>query len=511
MLLSSLSPEPSLLRFESATVETDQLIIEAVAVASEAKCPRCRQASRRIHSPYSRRPWDLPCMGLTVHLSMIVRRFWCLSPICSQRIFTERLGDILSSYARKRTRLLKALGSVVISVGGEAGSRLASQLSMGASSSTLLRLIGSMPMPDFATPEVLGVDDWALHKGQTYATVLVDLKKGLIIDLLPDTKSDTLSTWLRENHGVRIISRDRAGAYAKGGRDGSPEAEQVADRWHLVHNLGDALQRLLRTYRDETEAAAKRVINDQPETTPSAGDPSKPRRLNKEQVLSQQRYEARKAKYDKVKRLAEEGQSVSGIGREMGMVPRTVKKYLKEKEPRRWGGRRTPSTVEPYDKYLRERWNEGCENSRRLWDELKEHGFEGSHGAVKRYVSPWRGCLPSRVLSKAQRELQNMSPRQASWLLIQTRHPLSDERKAFRAALFELSPDLEQVSRHVKAFQDILSGRSKKTLSWWMEQAKKLGSELRSFVVGLKRVQKTPSPCQGVRDLQRGWSIGARP
>ncbi len=119
------------------------------------------------------------------------------------------------------------------------------KLQMGTSPDTVLRTVRRMTNPAVETPRCLGVDDFAFRRGHRYGTILVDLDHRKVIDLLEDREAETLKKWLQAHPGVEIITRDRAGADAQGATEGAPEAIQICDRWHLIKNLGEALERVL--------------------------------------------------------------------------------------------------------------------------------------------------------------------------------------------------------------------------------------------------------------------------
>jgi transposase len=209
-------------------------------------CPACGAASRRVHSRYRRKLDDLPREGLPVVILLETRRFFCVEEGCGRRIFTEQLPGTVARYARRSCRSSEALSWITLALGGRTGARLARQLGLLVSRSTLLRELhpraDAWPME---VPRVLGIDDWAWRKGHHYGTILCDLEKRKVIDLLPDRESETVLRWLRQHPGTEIVSRDRGGIYAEATRKAAPGAVQVANRWHLLRNLSEALKNAL--------------------------------------------------------------------------------------------------------------------------------------------------------------------------------------------------------------------------------------------------------------------------
>ena len=278
MFSAILLPDASGVEIEAVEVDQEraELVLTLHTTASQALCPVCHQVSHQVHSHYIRTLADLPCATLGVHWVLQVRRFFCRNEACTRKIFTERLPALAVPWSRRTQRLREVQSAIGIAVGGHLGAWLLSLLRMATSVDTLLRLIRKTPLPDGPTPRVLGVDDWAKHKGMTYGTLLVDLDRHQPVEVLPDRQAATLAAWLRAHPGVEIISRDRAGAYAEAAAQGAPNALQVADRWHLLKNLSDTLSRVLERYRRVLQRLTHPVCIPEPLSVPLELDGSSP-------------------------------------------------------------------------------------------------------------------------------------------------------------------------------------------------------------------------------------------
>ena len=268
-LLSRLLPQGAPLPLETSHLDevTAQLTWRVTSIQALVHCPVCRFPTRRLHSFYQRILADLPWAHLRVVLPLRVRKFFCANGRCSRRMFTERLPGVVAPWARRTARLLHWLVHMAVALGGAAGAQLSHGLGVVISRRTLLRVLRRLPVPLLATPTGLGVDGFAMRTRQTYGTGLIDLERRQPVALLPDRTADTFSAWLGEHPGVEVMARDRSKAYADGAHQGASEATQVADRFHLLQNLREALDQGFTTHGRALDAVND-LVRQQPMALP---------------------------------------------------------------------------------------------------------------------------------------------------------------------------------------------------------------------------------------------------
>ena len=466
----------------------DRITIVAEPRSPTGACPDCRTPSRAVHSRYERHLGDLPWQGRPVALHVKARRFRCLDPACARRTFAERLPGVAAVAARRTERLGGLHGHLGLALGGEAGARLAARLAIGTSPDTLLRAArsgGVVPRP--STPRVLGIDDWAWRRGHHYGTVLVDLERNKVIELLPDRQAETLAAWLKRHPGVEIVARDRAGAYADGARQGAPDAVQVADRWHLLRNLGDAVHALAERQGSAVRRAAADMAD---ERAAAAVPPPAPRPPNTAARASQASLARRQARYEEAARLHCGGASIRRIAALLGAERKTVRHWLRLGGAPSWKKPRRGSALDPYVPLLKRRWAEGCRNAAQLWREVAAAGYAGRPGTVRAWATRRRD---GRATPQARHGTAPTTPaawrpptgRRVARLLMADPDALGGDERRFVTRLPADAPELADAVGVAKRLRRVLRKESDEPLKDVLAVAE--NTTLADFAANLRR------------------------
>jgi transposase len=505
MNTKTLLADPTVLQIEKIISERSSLTIFVRSVQKQVRCPLCQHVSVKQHSRYNRRLADLPWQGVAVKLCLLLRRFFCINDLCERKVFAERLPKVAADFARRTLRLNESLTAIAFALGGEAGRRLAEKLGLLISADTLLRRIRQSADPLPETPRVLGIDDFAFRKRHHYGSILIDLESRAPVDLLPDRKSKTVSDWLKAHPGVEIVSRDRSMQYAEGITLGAPEAEQVADRWHLLKNVVDVLKEFLNQHTPDFQKARQAIIERNSKSAETMKLPIDRRTKAKEQTRT-----TRLELYRQVQALKKAGCTQNEIVRRLGISKRYARRLIHaETFPERSPFPPRKTSVDIYADYLHGRWKEGCQNATQLWGELKEQGFQGTLGAVTRYVR-----LRMREPTEIKRHWMHRAPlpsikmpfpsaRCAAWLFLKNEKELTDEERLFVGELLKSSAEIRQAVAATKRFQEMVKSRSIGRLEEWLLEAEKIGTKWKNFVKGLRHDLKAVTAA-----LTSEWSNG---
>ena len=475
-------PAPKLLTLISVRANANVITLSAKTSASTAPCPACGERSGRVHSQYTRTLADLPWQGVPVTVRLRVRRFFCDQKACNQAIFAEPLPGVAARYARRTERLDGWFTHVSFALGGEAGSRLLKDLGVVVSGDTLLNHIRSSRLRAHRTPKVLSVDDFAFRRGTRYGTVLVDLERRTLVDVLPNRSADTFARWLLEHPGVEIVSRDRGGEYAEAARRAAPHAVQVADRFHLLKNLRDVVLRVFKQHTEVLDLVPTPVLRFQRLTNLRLD-----RRASKERMREQTR-----KLFRSIHTLSKRGMKNAQIARSLGIHRHTVEKYLAfEAPPQRRHFTKKVSAIAPYEDYILRRWKQGCRTATQIHKEIVEQGYPGAYQNVvritrylkeqERLERPVPDCSPGISASQAAgilvKRSENRSEEEVRTLnRLKTIHWITERCCLLFEEFAGMLRDKEQTSEE----------QARRQLEEWTGRAKASGiAELKAFAVKL--------------------------
>jgi transposase len=420
-----------------------------------------------------------------------VTRWRCRNERCERRIFAERAPGLAAPFARRTVRLDGIVRLFAHGAGGRPSERLLTRLGMPVRHTTILRHLkrsaGDRDRP--TTVRVAGIDDWAWKKGMTYGTVIVDLERRRVVDLLADRSAASTAVWLKCHPEVEVVSRDRAGLYADAARKGAPQARQVADRFHLLQNFREAVQRqLIRlgpSIRRKTPSADGGSGTETPHTR---GEPEAARR----QRARHGRHAERQTLFDQIRALYDADRTAREIAGELGLGIRRVQRWVRLIElPERNVMEPKPCTPAYHGAYLARRWAEGMTKGKWLFAEIRQRGYTGSFSHLARFLAPWRDTAPRTL--PAQPDLfpieieavpppvadpmtgRKISSLTAAALCVKPRGQMTPRQIANVDALKAASAEFTTMRSLAMRFGGLFRGRSTEKLDAWLADAKRCG------------------------------------
>ncbi|MET8404903.1 ISL3 family transposase [Streptomyces sp900116325] len=454
MVFSGLSP----LVMEDVADEGERIVVRARTPLDTAVCQVCGALSGRVHGYHWRTVADVPVDGRRVVVRVRVRRLVCPTRGC-RHTFREQVPGVLERYQRRTTRLTRQVKAVVTELAGRAGSRLLAILAVGLSRHTALRTLLRIPLPTGRAPRVIGVDDFALRRRHRYATVVIDAETHERIDVLPDRTADTLEAWLREHPGVEVVCRDGSATYAEAIRRALPSAVQVADRWHLWHNLCEAALSEVKAH-----STCWAVVLDVP-------------------IYDGPRAQTTLERWHQVHDLLNQGVGLLDCARRLQLALNTVKRYARADRPERM--LRVPkyraSLVDPYREHLRKRRAEDpAVPVKDLFEEIKALGFTGCLNLLHKYINQGR----------ADTDRSHISPRRLARMMLTRPDNLKAEHQDLLVRLTAACPEMTQLAATIKNFAQLLMPRAGNAdgLARWTVQVRAADlPHLNAFARGLER------------------------
>lgn len=468
-----------------------EILVHARSIVRCAPCPDRRSWSRRRHASYTRRLAERPVLDKPIEFQIEIHRFKCSTIGCPRRTFAEDIHRLAGRHQRRTRSHTRALTALGYALGGAAAARLATELGLKTSADTLIRqLRRSAEIERERRPRIVGIDDWAIAKGHHYGTLIVDLERREPIDVLVGREATAVEAWLRDHPSIEIIARDRAGAYAEAAALALPGATQVSDRWHLLSNLRDNVERMLQRLGPQMRRAAQQVVLSS--TTPGRQGIPGGTELYAWQRLSDHRRAARLALYEKAVALHGRG------------MPKTMDV--------RWG-----STSARYASS----WSAGTFQNvlvalqgQHLWmptgdslrggsrravgrqsscGEKRQRGYSGSRAAlqhcVARLLSPQ---VQTSLVSTSVRTMPCPSARRAfgwivGWSKMAVDEPKHANHQRFVQAFCRIEPVVAEVRSLAREFLGLMHRRRPREFDRWLKRLSRCSApEMRSFAKSLQ-------------------------
>lgn len=503
-------------KFRINKIEHNDLSIKVFASikSCRSQCPACGNFSTSVHDTYTRKLADLSAFQNSTTILLRTRKFKCKDPTCARKVFSEQTPHILR-YSRRTARASSILDTLSIELTGKLGSLLSKQLLLPVSTSTVTRIALKQKLPEIIQPTVLGVDDWAFRKGVNYGTILIDMETSRPIDLLASRESIDLKEWLNKYPNVKIVTRDRASSYSSAIKEVCPDAIQVADRFHLLMNLSDALDKyfksvwpeiksLIKNKTDEvTKIPASNILPDEKED--SGSNTAIP---EIEPTHTGQRIDT----FTKVKELQTKGISTRRISKVLGISRNTVRSYFSQESlsPRI---RSKSTNIASFTKLILTRLKSGSCNIKSIIDEIIVLGFTG--GRTQAYYNiniirrEYKNDIPdfTGINQNAIPFIKPLSSRKlAKYIDVCIKDITDMDERVYMETLLDNTLEFRIVRKLVQIFKTMLKRGSGNIQRWinFIKRSKRKLAGLKTFANGLM---------QDIKAVENGiklpWSNGA--
>jgi transposase len=388
---------------------------------------------------------------------------------CPKKTFAECFPDWLPSYARRTTRLTNVLRQVGFEVSAESGRRILRWFKIKVSGDTLLRIVRRTVIAPATSATIVGIEDWALRKGHHYGTIIVDQVTRQVVELLKGRGGEEIQPWFKVHSEVEIVTRDRSPEYRNALTTSAPQAQQVLDRWHLLHNLRQLAERVI-----VSAYSRLKKLPIPPELLPKHLMLPRPERKQKQMAASRQR---RLDLYNEIQCLKQAGVSAANVALHLHRNYYTVRFFYNAPEfPERMPGRGPHSHLLPHLTYLEQRFTEGCDNATLLYAELQARGYPATQGPVAAWLRARRlqaGEDPRLVHTNLP--LTNSSSilpsaYKLSWFIVLPHAKLTEEELAM---LEHLRQDavIDQFYELAQAFRQMVTQRLVENLDDWLKTA----------------------------------------
>jgi len=464
-------PKALPIRVEIVVGDGVPVLVGAHLTPRGAACPRCGHVSHRVHSLYWRSVQDLPWRSIPVRWQLRCRKFWCDTPSCPQRVFCERWP---ATWLRPHQQRTEAVWATITQWGWTASAadvaRVATQQGLPVSADTVLRALRAAPDPPMGDVRVVGIDEWALRKGRTYAAIVVDQERHQVVDVLPDDQPETVAAWLRAHPTIRLVTRDRDERLARAIAAGAPTALQVSDRFHLLQNLRQVLERVFAQHGVGPGRSAVAPVE-----PPGPASPPPTAAAQRRQDL-----------WTRIHERVAAGESLRAIAQQLNLDRATVRKYARAATcPQPPSRLLAPRALAGWTDRLEALWQAGEHNGRRLWAAVQAEGCSGSYSAVHRWLvrhhpRSARGVAPGAPpVSPATRAWQCLQ-RPAEW----SRATVHDLTTAWQDATVREAFALAQ------RFRALVKYRRPAALEPWLRRAETSGlPAFERFATSLRRDQ----------------------